>query len=182
MLFIIYFCSEIDYFHIETNIFSFILLVQLHVLLFNNMAFCAEERSCGLITFRRASVNNPVEYLLLQTSYGIHHWTPPKGHVEPGEDDKETAYRETKEETGLEPCCLHLIKDFQVELEYPVGGAMKKVIYFLAELTDQECQVKLSEEHHCFEWAALSKACELVRYHETQAALKSAEKFIQQNC
>ena len=67
-------------------------------------------------------------------------------------------------------------------MEYPVNGALKKVIYFLAELTDQECEVKLSKEHNCFEWVDLGKACELVKYHETQGALESAEKFIQENC
>ena len=145
------------------------------------MALCG-ERSCGLIIFRRVSMNDPVEYLLLQASYGSHHWTPPKGHVESGECDEETAYRETQEESGLEASSLHLIKDFKVELEYPVRGAMKKVIYFLAELTDQEFEVKLSKEHSCFQWATLGKARELVRYHETQGAFESAEKFIQGNC
>lgn len=40
-------------------------------------------RACGLIVFRLLANCVPppdnIEYLLLQTSYGIHHWTPPKG-------------------------------------------------------------------------------------------------------
>lgn len=40
-------------------------------------------RACGLIVFRRLASCVPppdnIEYLLLQTSYGEHHWTPPKG-------------------------------------------------------------------------------------------------------
>ena len=35
-------------------------------------------RACGLIIFRR--FKGQIEYLLMQTSYGIHHWTPPKGN------------------------------------------------------------------------------------------------------
>jgi len=35
----------------------------------------------GFIIFRRAPT---IEFLLMQTSYGEHHWTPPKGHVDPG--------------------------------------------------------------------------------------------------
>lgn len=31
----------------------------------------------GFVIFRMAALE--IEYLLLQTSYGIHHWTPPKG-------------------------------------------------------------------------------------------------------
>jgi hypothetical protein len=34
--------------------------------------------AAGFIVFRRVG-QNPIEYLLLQTSYGEHHWTPPKG-------------------------------------------------------------------------------------------------------
>ena len=34
--------------------------------------------AAGFIIFRRIG-QAPVEYLLLQTSYGEHHWTPPKG-------------------------------------------------------------------------------------------------------
>lgn len=42
-------------------------------------------RACGLIIYRRlqpapsCKVTDSIEYLLLQTSYGTHHWTPPKG-------------------------------------------------------------------------------------------------------
>lgn len=36
-------------------------------------------RACGFVIFRR--FKGPIEYLLLQTSYGQHHWTPPKGNA-----------------------------------------------------------------------------------------------------
>lgn len=40
-------------------------------------------RACGFIVFRLLAnlVPRPdnIQFLLLQTSYGIHHWTPPKG-------------------------------------------------------------------------------------------------------
>lgn len=45
-------------------------------------------RACGLIIFRRClipTVDKPaVEFLLLQASDGIHHWTPPKGARQKG--------------------------------------------------------------------------------------------------
>jgi bis(5'-nucleosidyl)-tetraphosphatase len=145
------------------------------------MAARAGGRASGLIIFRRIS-NNPVEYLLLQTSYGSHHWTPPKGHTEPGESDEETAFRETEEEAGINSCSLNFKKDFKVVLEYPVKGALKKVIYWLAELTDPDCKVKLSDEHQHFEWATLTRACELVWYEDTQSALKTADEYINEKC
>jgi len=36
-----------------------------------------ELRASGFVIFRL--VCNQIEYLLLQASYGAHHWTPPKG-------------------------------------------------------------------------------------------------------
>ena len=36
-----------------------------------------EKKAAGFIIFRKISDN--FEYLLLQASYGTHHWTPPKG-------------------------------------------------------------------------------------------------------
>ncbi|XP_053557010.1 bis(5'-nucleosyl)-tetraphosphatase [asymmetrical] isoform X2 [Bombina bombina] len=81
-------------------------------------------RACGLIIFRRcnprtsvASVSD-IEFLLLQTSYGIHHWTPPKGHVDPGEDDLTTALRETEEEAGLHANQFRIVDGFRKELNY----------------------------------------------------------------
>src|SRR5262245_50441854 len=41
-----------------------------------------------------------VEYLLAQASKNRAQWVLPKGHIEPGEDPRETAVREVKEETG----------------------------------------------------------------------------------
>lgn len=138
-------------------------------------------RASGLIIFRRI-FNNPIEYLLLQTSYGSHHWTPPKGHVEEGETDEQTALRETEEEAGIVAESLKIIKDFKVVLKYPVKGVLKTVIYWLAELRDQDFKVKLSNEHQHYEWANIDRACELVYYHDTQSALKSAEKYLEENC
>jgi hypothetical protein len=37
-------------------------------------------RASGFVIFR--IVSKQIEYLLLQTSYGNHHWTPPKGMFE----------------------------------------------------------------------------------------------------
>lgn len=37
--------------------------------------------AAGFVIFRLLS--NNIQYLLLQTSYGEHHWTPPKGKKNP---------------------------------------------------------------------------------------------------
>ena len=55
------------------------------------------EKSCGALVFRRASQG--LEVLLLKHRAG--HWDFPKGHVEAGESEQETALREVLEESGL---------------------------------------------------------------------------------
>ena len=37
-----------------------------------------EKVAAGFVIFRR--LGKEIQYLLLQTSYGQHHWTPPKGY------------------------------------------------------------------------------------------------------
>ena len=56
------------------------------------------EKSCGAIVFRKFHGN--VEILLINHANGGH-WSFPKGHVEDGETEVETATREIFEETGL---------------------------------------------------------------------------------
>jgi ADP-ribose pyrophosphatase YjhB (NUDIX family) len=57
------------------------------------------ETTSGGIVFRRHGDNQQVQILLMQDAKN--RWTIPKGHVEPGEEPKQTAEREIREETGL---------------------------------------------------------------------------------
>ncbi|PIZ62743.1 hypothetical protein COY17_02040 [Candidatus Saccharibacteria bacterium CG_4_10_14_0_2_um_filter_52_9] len=57
------------------------------------------ETTSGGIVFRRNTKTDAVEILLMQDAKN--RWTIPKGHVEPGEEPKQTAEREIREETGL---------------------------------------------------------------------------------
>ena len=89
------------------------------------------RRAAGLVIFRKLQSGIP-EWLLLQTSYGEHHWTPPKGHLDPGEDDITAAVRETREEAGLSEEDLEIYRDIRAELKYEAFGNPKIVTYRLA--------------------------------------------------
>ncbi len=62
------------------------------------------ETTSGGIVFRRTAAGK-VEILLIQDAKN--RWTIPKGHVEPGEEPKQTAEREIREETGLQEMKMH---------------------------------------------------------------------------
>uniref|UniRef100_A0A8C9UX13 Bis(5'-nucleosyl)-tetraphosphatase [asymmetrical] n=1 Tax=Spermophilus dauricus TaxID=99837 RepID=A0A8C9UX13_SPEDA len=138
-------------------------------------------RACGLIIFRRRLIpkvdNDSIEFLLLQASNGIHHWTPPKGHVDPGENDLETALRETREEAGIEAHQLTVIEG-RKELNYVAWQKPKTVIYWLAEVKDYDVEIRLSNEHQAYRWLGLDEACQLAEFKEMKAALQEGHHFL----
>ncbi|XP_031564543.1 bis(5'-nucleosyl)-tetraphosphatase [asymmetrical]-like [Actinia tenebrosa] len=114
-------------------------------------------RAAGLVIYRYLQTKGYPEYLILQTSYGSHHWTPPKGHVDPGESDLQTALRETEEEAGYKEQDLNL-SSIKKTLHYDVRGVPKTVVYWLAELKEYNNPVRLSQEHQDFKWLGFGEA------------------------
>lgn len=58
------------------------------------------EPTAGGVVFRHNDKTGAIEFLLIQDSKN--RWTIPKGHIEDGEEAKQTAAREITEETGLQ--------------------------------------------------------------------------------
>jgi 8-oxo-dGTP pyrophosphatase MutT (NUDIX family) len=87
-----------------------------------------KEKSCGTIPY--TIDNGIVRYLLIKNKRGGTCGFP-KGHVEDGESEIETALRETVEETSVTPT---VNDDFRYEMSYKMGnGNYKTVVYFLGE-------------------------------------------------
>ncbi|XP_053615019.1 bis(5'-nucleosyl)-tetraphosphatase [asymmetrical] [Plodia interpunctella] len=126
-------------------------------------------RAAGLVIYRK--INQSIQFLLLQTSYGENHWTPPKGHVDPGESDWVTALRETKEEAGLGEEDLEIYKDISKTLDYKVKGKPKEVVYWLAKLKNPDKEVKLSDEHQALKWLPLEQAQQISGYDDMKLLL-----------
>lgn len=92
------------------------------------------EKSCGAVIFRKTQAG--LSFVLV---YGGRHWGFPKGHIEKGENEKETAIREIKEETSLQ---VRFISNFRTTDEHALvregrPNTIKKVVYFLAEFENQ---------------------------------------------
>lgn len=133
--------------------------------------------AAGLIIYRGA-VASSLQYLVMQTSYGDYHWTPPKGHVDPGEELLQTAIRETVEESGLSVDHFKIDHDFPpIELKYDVKGRLKTVTYWLAK-AEESATVCLSHEHKDYKWAAIDEAVYLVKFPDLQSALRRANSYL----
>lgn len=110
--------------------------------------------------------------VLLRHRFGGH-WSFPKGHVEAGESERQTAMREVREETGLP---IKLLDGFRESVEYsPKPGVRKQVVYFLGT-TQQEQLIRQEEEISEIMWAPLSKAAELVSFANDKRLIRHAQK------
>ena len=129
-----------------------------------------KEKSCGIIIF------HDNEFLLLHYPQG--HWDFVKGHVEPDEEELETALRELKEESGISN--VEVKKGFCEEMHYVFkhkGDVISKtVVYFLGEVGDKE--VEISHEHQNFDWLLFNEAKERLTFKNAKDLLQKAYNFL----
>ena len=90
-----------------------------------------KEKSCGAVVFTRES--GEIRYVIVEQRSGQHCF--PKGHVESGETEQQTALREIWEETGLRPVIIPGFRETETYEVMKKPGTMKDVIYFIAENT-----------------------------------------------
>ena len=130
-----------------------------------------KEKSCGAVVYRRREGN--MEFLLEHMVQG--HTSIPKGHVEAGETEEETARREIREETNLE---VELDTAFRHVITYSPGtGIVKDVVFFIAEakpgkMINQECEVT------SLEWMPYDKALAALTHASDRETLTAAEKYL----
>lgn len=132
----------------------------------------AEEKSCGAVIWRdRDGVR---EYLLARHNGG--HWSFPKGHVEGGETEAETALREIREETGL---LAQLDTGFRyVSTYYPKHNVIKDVVFFLATITGGT-QHPQEEEISQLQWSAFAETRSLLTFAQDEELLLAAQAYLE---
>lgn len=137
-----------------------------------------EERSAGVLVFRE---NDEREYLLLH--YPAGHWDYPKGHVEEGESEQETALRELREETGVDKDSLELVEGFRKSIDYIYRKGRelshKEVIYLLGKT--EKRRIKLSREHQDFDWLTYQDAMERLTFRNAKEVLEMARKYLEKD-
>lgn len=136
---------------------------------------CRYEKSCGAVVVY--GENEDLRVLLVK-SKNASHWGFPKGHVEKGENERQTALREIKEETGLK---VSIINGFrEISDYYSFGNAKKRVVFFLARSSTKEVDLQV-EELSSYIWATYEQCLKLFEFKNNILILKKAVKFINKN-
>ncbi len=130
------------------------------------------EKSCGALVYRKQ--DDKIELLVLKHRYGGH-WSFPKGHVENGENEHQTALREVKEETGLS---IDLLEGFRKSVEYyPKPNVKKQVVYFLGHARDDKVK-KQEEEVSEIKWVDLKEAHKVVTFRNDKNLIDEAKRYL----
>jgi len=133
-----------------------------------------EETSAGIVLFRRE--NGKLLFLLLHYPSG--HWDFVKGKMENGETPKETAIRETKEETGIKD--VTFIDGFEewIRYNFQFEGQLveKKVVFFLGETRTEK--VEISHEHLNFIWMDYVCAMEKTTFDNAKTVLTKSYSLL----
>lgn len=127
-----------------------------------------KEKSCGAVVF----CGN--KFLLVKGHNK--NWDFPKGHVEKGETEEETAIREICEEIGAR---VELIPGFREEIKYqPKKGVLKTVVFFLGKLNSKELMID-PEEIKNYKWLYYEQAMMHLTFEDTRKVLVKARKFLE---
>ena len=129
------------------------------------------EKACGAVVYRGK------KFVLLKPTKS-RNWSSPKGRMEKGETEEETARREIFEETGLKNLVFHptfrKVNKYTMMREH--GPIERHVIFFLAE--SKSGDVVLSDEHSAFEWLSFEASIHRVHFPALKAILFWASKIL----
>ena len=131
------------------------------------------EKSCGALVVRREEDNY---YILMIRHKAGGNRSFPKGHMEEGETEYETALREVMEETSSR---IAIVSDFRSTVTYrPSPGVMKEVVYFLAFTTNADIKAREGEIAEV-EWVPLEKAEEFLAHDNDKTVFRAAMERMQ---
>ena len=136
------------------------------------------EKSCGAVVFTRE--NGEIRYVIIREREGFYSF--PKGHIEDGETEEQTALREIREETGLD---VEVIDGFRTEDSHPLvregkPNVIKLIVYFLAEYAGQKLTAQ-PEEISDISLMSYDQAMESFQYVSSRRILTEAKEFIMTN-
>jgi len=128
-----------------------------------------KEKSCGIVVFDGDKV--------LLVFHNLGHYGIPKGHVEKGETEEETAVREVKEETN---CDAKIIPGFREVITYsPKPNVMKDVVFFVGEAITTDLKPQEEETSDVF-FINQFEALKTITHEEERKVIEKAIKFMEE--
>ena len=132
------------------------------------------EKSCGAIVYRKSHGNTEI---LLIKHINSGHWSFPKGHMEAGETEIETAIREIKEETSVD---VMIDPTFRETVSYfPKRDTQKTVVYFIARAKNYDF-VPQEEEIAEIRWVDIGYASSILTYENDKNIVNKAKTAIKE--
>ena len=138
----------------------------------------ADEKSCGALIF---TYEKGVRKYVIVRGTGIYRGFCgfPKGHMEIGETEQDTALREVKEETGLD---VVLLEGFRQVDEHSLSregrpNSKKTNVYFLAEYHNQALIPQASEVSEIV-LMSYQDAMQALQSDESKRELTEAERYL----
>ena len=123
------------------------------------------EPTAGGIVYRKESGN--VEILLIQDAKD--RWTIPKGHIEEGEQAKDTAEREIQEETGLKKV---RVLDWLGKINFRYRRQQSLVLMttdiFLVEAQGDTNALKPEDWMNGIKWFSTQEALDKIEYEDIE--------------
>ena len=131
------------------------------------------EKSCGFVAYQEtAGIRLFLLIRALNGEYGF-----PKGHVEQGETELETAVRELKEETNI---AVRIIDGFRRQISYRFPSkenVIKQAVYFLGKCTADRIICQTSEVSEAI-FLPLDQALALLSFEDTKSILREANAYL----
>lgn len=132
------------------------------------------EDSCGGVVFTEK--DNKRLYVIIKSIEGFYGF--PKGHVEVGETERETALREIKEEVGLD---VEIIDGFKSLSEHPIPkkpGVIKRIVYFPCYYKNQEI-IYQKEELESAKLMTYEEALKVFQFEDSKKILTEMDEFLE---
>ena len=133
-----------------------------------------KEVACGCIIFDKEGK------VLVIHQKGGDFWGFPKGHIDEGETELETALREVKEEVGLDVNIIDIKYRYVLNYIIKEKEVDKTTILYLASTKEDKNDTIIQEaEVADSKWLSVDEAYELLTYDDSKEALKRAESDFQ---
>ncbi len=121
-----------------------------------------KEKSCGCIIIKDKKV-------LLVYEKNRNFWGFPKGHMEDGETEIETALREVKEEVGLD---VEIDKDRRYTLNYVIRDEIDKTtVLYIAKAKNEKIIMQESEIENT-KWCSFEEALNMLTFDDWKEMFK----------